>query len=1274
MSIVFDPFTGQIIDTGASAGMAIGGPVAGASPNAILLTDASITLTDIQLADGEILIGKTGDAPLAATLTGTANQVDVTNGPNTITLSTPQDIDVLATPEFAGLTLTGFSGPVKAAAGVLSSSDIDLTSEVTGILPVGNGGTGLDGSSAPNGHILIGNGTGYSLTDISGTTNQVIVSNGSGTIQISTPQDIDSGASPEFYSLSLNGSLDTSLVGGSLGIGANNASIINIGNPTATVNIQGDTIYQNVTNLNVQDKNITVNVGGSIGSSAGAGIHVEEGGVSNAGHVEVTGDREGWEFHPPGIAGIAYLRPGLTGITIDQSSHDPVTIASPANGLGINNQEVSIELATASSTGALSFTDWSTFNNKQDALTFGSVSTTTSGVTVSNGTNSTVGPNVGIDIATATAINDGLLSSVDWNTFNNKQNEYIFKVTAYDPINTTLPIADPVVIDGYTIVTGDKVLFSNLSSGNNEIYEATVSAGLVLWNSIATPAVNDYVLVQNGDAFALQAGVFTGTSYDFNRVIRHFNGVDYWEQSAIYTVSLLNNTPNNIFTINIANSENMIVDYSVIRGVKKTTGTLFITSDGVDAKVSDIGVDLTTSLGTTFIAYIISGQIVFDCITDNSGDNGELKYNLRRWSDAPGGPGGLPSYTSGGGSSTITVEQVGLVNPNETYNNISTIQFDNDTGFDVTPVSAGVVKVSLGSTFKTWDINNGAGPAQPSLVAVGEDTVEFVAGTNIEFVTDNTLGSKSFTINSTGGGGSTVQTVTLSNGATNQNVTGFIVDPTTYDGFNADIVITRDVPSGIELKSASPLNVSFNQILQLTDGSAILYNNDSIASVYTIKKVDATGATDATFSTGTGFNGYISTIIDVTEDSTNSVLAVFGGFTDYNGNTRNRVCFIDGNTGADLFDLYDGFGIASGGTGFSSGTINSVTKIKYTSNIASSTSPYGYMIIGTMDYFNDMTMTTPLTSKAIIVSCQRGQGYVQIPNGSSFATTAYLLTPVNKYTSNISFSVSPSITVSNVPWSDAQEYYYRFSNNGLYVNDFSGSINMGMGYFIATFGTFMMGTAYVYSMDTNTDGSVLFVGGDFTQITSPSIVSLKSMAKFNVPSISSIVLDSSFNPLSAETSPSVYVYKIIANDSLVNISGGYINNTSTCQNYCILNYDGTVNTSALIPFGTGFAIDAVLSFSSNFFLQIKPFPDLGNLYGFNAIIPASYVTKMYGCNEYSGVTPPFTPNMTIQGYSYTGGIYPEVSLSFDSAGQLKYTSSNITGGSNFTMKYILNKL
>ncbi len=75
------------------------------------------------------------------TLSGTSNQITVTNGVGTITLSTPQNIDLGASPTFSGMTLSGLSTAgivTNTAAGVLGT---------TLIIPVSNGGTG---SSAQN--------------------------------------------------------------------------------------------------------------------------------------------------------------------------------------------------------------------------------------------------------------------------------------------------------------------------------------------------------------------------------------------------------------------------------------------------------------------------------------------------------------------------------------------------------------------------------------------------------------------------------------------------------------------------------------------------------------------------------------------------------------------------------------------------------------------------------------------------------------------------------------------------------------------------------------------------------------------------------------------------------------------------------------------------------------------------------------------------------------------------------------------------------------------
>jgi len=61
--------------------------------------------------------------------------------------------------------------PERFGWGVLRTNlgdSVDLTAEVTGILPVAYGGTGLDASTAANGKLLIGNGSGFVLGNITG--------------------------------------------------------------------------------------------------------------------------------------------------------------------------------------------------------------------------------------------------------------------------------------------------------------------------------------------------------------------------------------------------------------------------------------------------------------------------------------------------------------------------------------------------------------------------------------------------------------------------------------------------------------------------------------------------------------------------------------------------------------------------------------------------------------------------------------------------------------------------------------------------------------------------------------------------------------------------------------------------------------------------------------------------------------------------------------------------------------------------------------------------
>lgn len=241
------------------------------------------------------------------------------------------------------------------------------------------------------------------------------------------------------------------------------------------------------------------------------------------------------------------------------------------------------------------------------------------------------------------------------------------KVTCYDPLTTSvtsgLAIVDPYVIDGHTIVDGDTVMFSNLSVGNNRVYKASVSGGAISWSAQPAfeagfdPEATDQIAIQKGTSFGRTVGLFdaVGNSWDFNFRTRYFNGTDYWEGSALFSSSLTNNqvTPAVITQFGYFGSENVIIPYSLIRGSTKETGQIYITTNGTDISCTN-SFSSTGSSGIGFSADLNAGNIRLLYVSDNSGSSGAIKFIVNRWSDSPGGPAGVPSYTGIGGGGSVT--------------------------------------------------------------------------------------------------------------------------------------------------------------------------------------------------------------------------------------------------------------------------------------------------------------------------------------------------------------------------------------------------------------------------------------------------------------------------------------------------------------------------------------------------------------------------------------------------------------------------------------------
>jgi hypothetical protein len=152
--------------------------------------------------------------------------------------------------------------------------------------------------------------------------------------------------------------------------------------------------------------------------------------------------------------------------------HNAVTLGT-ANGLSLSTQQLSLGLASAGVTGALSGTDWSTFNSKQQALN-GTGFVKISGTTISydnstyylasnpsafialtalSGTapiqyNNTTGA---ISITQASGSTNGFLSSTDWTAFNSKQQA--LNGTGFVKISGTT-----ISYDNSTYLTGNQTI------------------------------------------------------------------------------------------------------------------------------------------------------------------------------------------------------------------------------------------------------------------------------------------------------------------------------------------------------------------------------------------------------------------------------------------------------------------------------------------------------------------------------------------------------------------------------------------------------------------------------------------------------------------------------------------------------------------------------------------------------------------------------------------------------------------------------------------------
>ena len=108
-------------------------------------------------------------------------------------------------------------------------------------------------------------------------------------------------------------------------------------------------------------------------------------------------------------------------ITLGNNDLFPVVQGAETKKAKLSDIKTYLPTASSVNTGLLSNTDWTTFNNKQNALTLGNLSESTSSVlTITGGTGSIIGSGTTIQVKQSSGSQSGFLSSTDWTTFNNK--------------------------------------------------------------------------------------------------------------------------------------------------------------------------------------------------------------------------------------------------------------------------------------------------------------------------------------------------------------------------------------------------------------------------------------------------------------------------------------------------------------------------------------------------------------------------------------------------------------------------------------------------------------------------------------------------------------------------------------------------------------------------------------------------------------------------------------------------------------------------------------
>jgi hypothetical protein len=392
-----------------------------------------------------------------------------------------------------------------------------------------------------------------------------------------------------------------------------------------------------------------------------------------------------------------------------------VTATSPVTSTGGTTPVIAMPAATTSVSGYLTSTDWTTFNNKSNtngtvtsvaALTLGTTGTDLSS-TVATGTTT---PVITLQVPTASASNRGALSSTDWSTFNGKQAALV-SGTNIKTVNSTSLLGSGDVSVGVTSVTGTApVVSSGGATPAISMAAATTSVSGYLtstdWNTFngkgSGTVTSASVVSANGftgtvatatttPAITLATSVTGVLKGNGTAISAATSGTDYSAgTSALATGIVKSTTTTGALSIAVA-ADFPTLNQNTTGTAANVTGTVAIANGGTGQTTANAAYNALSPMTTT-------GDIEY-----RNGSSAATRLGIGTTGQVLTVAGGLPTWAAAGGGGGSNITTLGL------YENSATIGADYTIGTGNNAISAGPITVSTGFTVtvptgSTWTV------------------------------------------------------------------------------------------------------------------------------------------------------------------------------------------------------------------------------------------------------------------------------------------------------------------------------------------------------------------------------------------------------------------------------------------------------------------------------------------------------------------------------------------------------------------------------------------